>query len=219
MVDKYPSTSPYAYCRNNPIILVDPNGEFDTRSEARQYRKEHHTGGKIVTRSAADNFSGNYSIINKKTRRSYTKPDYDYTQPDMKFIGLDKEGVVSSPLARDPRSRRERFEDFEMKATQKGGAVGQGLATAIPIGSEVNDITTLIKGKNMFGDKASVVDKVWAIIGLTTLSVGHLVRRIGAASVSACKKVDDFIEGIECSLNVRSGVSTAKKKMENEKNK
>ena len=27
MSDKYPSSSPYAYCRNNPIILVDPNGE------------------------------------------------------------------------------------------------------------------------------------------------------------------------------------------------
>ena len=29
MSDKYPSTSPYAYCRNNPIILVDPNGAKD----------------------------------------------------------------------------------------------------------------------------------------------------------------------------------------------
>lgn len=29
MSDKYPSTSPYAYCRNNPIILVDPNGSKD----------------------------------------------------------------------------------------------------------------------------------------------------------------------------------------------
>jgi hypothetical protein len=29
MSDKYPSSSPYAYCRNNPIILVDPNGLFD----------------------------------------------------------------------------------------------------------------------------------------------------------------------------------------------
>ena len=27
MADKYPSTSPYAYCANNPIILVDPDGE------------------------------------------------------------------------------------------------------------------------------------------------------------------------------------------------
>jgi len=29
MSGNYPSTSPYAYCRNNPIILYDPNGMFD----------------------------------------------------------------------------------------------------------------------------------------------------------------------------------------------
>ena len=30
MSDKYPSMSPYNYCANNPVILVDPNGEdFD----------------------------------------------------------------------------------------------------------------------------------------------------------------------------------------------
>jgi RHS repeat-associated protein len=29
MSDKYASTSPYAYCRNNPIVLYDPNGMFD----------------------------------------------------------------------------------------------------------------------------------------------------------------------------------------------
>ena len=27
MSDKYPSTSPYTYCGNNPVKLVDPNGE------------------------------------------------------------------------------------------------------------------------------------------------------------------------------------------------
>ena len=27
MSDKYPSTSPYAYCGNNPVVLKDPNGQ------------------------------------------------------------------------------------------------------------------------------------------------------------------------------------------------
>ena len=27
MADKYPSTSPYTYCGNNPVVLKDPNGE------------------------------------------------------------------------------------------------------------------------------------------------------------------------------------------------
>ena len=29
MASKYPSTSPYAYCRNNPIVLYDPDGMSD----------------------------------------------------------------------------------------------------------------------------------------------------------------------------------------------
>ena len=35
MSDKYPSTTPYAYCRNNPVILYDPNGMFDDWVEDR----------------------------------------------------------------------------------------------------------------------------------------------------------------------------------------
>ena len=38
MAAKYPSTSPYAYCRNNPIRLVDPNGMFDNEAKATRVR-------------------------------------------------------------------------------------------------------------------------------------------------------------------------------------
>ena len=34
MSGKYPSTTPYAYCRNNPIILFDPNGMWDVKVSA-----------------------------------------------------------------------------------------------------------------------------------------------------------------------------------------
>jgi hypothetical protein len=48
MADKYPSMSPYAYCAWNPIILVDPDGNFPV-----QIHRE------IVERSLGNNISSN----------------------------------------------------------------------------------------------------------------------------------------------------------------
>ena len=39
MSDKYPSTSPYVYCRNNPIILIDPDGTKDRPFNAQRDKK------------------------------------------------------------------------------------------------------------------------------------------------------------------------------------
>ena len=33
MADKYPNISPYAYCSNNPIILIDPDGQYPSIPE------------------------------------------------------------------------------------------------------------------------------------------------------------------------------------------
>ena len=98
MADKYPSTSPYVYCRNNPIILIDPNGLFETKADAREYRKEHHTGGRVRKNSSNDNFSGKYSIENKKSGKFYTKPQYSKSNNDAYMYGEDNDGVVCGPL-------------------------------------------------------------------------------------------------------------------------
>ena len=43
MSDKYPSTSPYTYCGNNPVKLVDPNGEdiWIIGEDGNRYRYEN----------------------------------------------------------------------------------------------------------------------------------------------------------------------------------
>jgi RHS repeat-associated protein len=217
MAAKYASTSPYAYCRNNPIIMVDPNGEFDTRAEARRYRKEHHTGGIIKRNSGRDKFSGKFSIDNKREYVSYTKPQYVEDDASIPMIGQSSDGVVKSPIILDPRTRREKLDDFDRKAAQKGVAIGQGMATALPITSQINDIMILSKGENMFGDKATESDKVWATIDLATLGVGKTFKLFEEAGGPVVRKAADIIEDVGNGLNIRSWFVTTKNKWKNGK--
>ena len=97
MSDDYPYQSNYVYCSNNPLMIVDPNGMFETRAEAQKYRKEHHTGGSIHKRSKHDNYSGNYSIVNRRTNTSYTKPQHR-EESSVPTSGMGDDGVVTSAV-------------------------------------------------------------------------------------------------------------------------
>ena len=196
---------------------MDPNGEFDTRAEARQYRREHHTGGIVKKNSGRDKFAGNFSIDNKRKHVSYTKPQYVEKDASTSIIGLSSDGVVKSSIAHDPRTKREKMDDFDRKALQKGIAICQGMAAALPITSQVNDIMILGKGENMFGDKATESDKVWAEIDLVTLGVGKTFKLFEEAGGPVLKKAADIIEDVGNGLNIRSWFVTTKNKWKNGK--
>ena len=216
MSGKYPSTSPYAYCRNNPIILVDPNGEFDTRAEARKYQKEHHTGGIIKKKTRLDRFSGNYSIYNKRKQVSYTKPKYVENDASKTMLGQSSDGVVKSIIAHDSRTSREKFDDFESRFTN--GSVDVLQSAYIFLVSPINDVHVLIKGQDIYGTPATKTDKEFAAAGLLTMGTGKYLK-----GVRYFRKTNKYIVpeiGADATgeiMDIRSGYKTFKNRKDNEK--
>ncbi len=79
MSDKYPSLSPYVYCANNPVKLVDPNGE--------EFGWVEDNDGNVFwdnNTNSADEFEQNYKgktgysyVSDEENYRSYTLPNGD----------------------------------------------------------------------------------------------------------------------------------------------
>lgn len=86
--DKYPSTSPYAYCRNNPIMRVDPDGRADDWVQPKE-------GGGIVYDSR---------VKDPETAKTYYGGDakykgasgYSYTGVNGNKVVLGKNGNYTS---------------------------------------------------------------------------------------------------------------------------
>ena len=67
MSDKYPSLSPYVYCADNPVKLVDPNGEDWYEKEGKMYYTTQYTSEKAFKESGIEGqYRGKFFIENGK---------------------------------------------------------------------------------------------------------------------------------------------------------
>ena len=66
MAGKYPSLSPYVYCADNPVKLVDPNGETFVGVDGENVEVNQEKNGKIsVGNNASDDLKRMASMINE----------------------------------------------------------------------------------------------------------------------------------------------------------
>ena len=115
MSDKYPSLSPYVYCANNPVKLVDPNGE-EIIIERRGQRC-YYLEGKLYTDKEFKNeyiaeegsfFHKTQNALNKiagtKTGNTLVNGLANDTEFKVKIIEAEDSGFTPITQSRDPHN-------------------------------------------------------------------------------------------------------------------
>ena len=82
--DKYPSLSPYAYCANNPVMLIDPDG----REIVNAYEKTKNQAEAKMNdaKTRFESFDGNKKSDGyKQAKREYNKSKKEFNKVNDKF--------------------------------------------------------------------------------------------------------------------------------------
>jgi RHS repeat-associated protein len=107
MAGKYPSSTPYAYCRNNPIMLVDPNGMDDEFSQTKYVNQKgellHETNDGLKDIVVIDN--SKVKSFEKKLNELYQTDklnDADANRQELHSMGTQLENVKDEILTGTP---------------------------------------------------------------------------------------------------------------------
>ena len=99
MSDKYPSLSPYVYCADNPVRLVDPNGEETLETDYRNYKGEllyRTNDGLNETILISDDIIPELKQKLQKGRDEGIIDDPEYNKREMHSLGKTSEQYKAS---------------------------------------------------------------------------------------------------------------------------
>ena len=228
LFEKYFWMSPYAYCNNNPVNLIDPDGEepegwikkskgggyiYDSRVNTQADAEKHYgSGAKIAPIGYSYNNSkgervalhdkGRYTVDGKSHTVKDQAPALSQAWTSVKNVlkKLDDGGHNDGALTGRSSS------DLENKITDAMGSGLQGFSLLIPPMGLTND-AMIIFGEDAFGNETSTADKAWAIGGLVTLGMSNVPRNAQRAVHNTGKVVDKV-------LDVRSVIITTGREYE-----
>ena len=206
MSGKYPSFSPYVYCANNPVKLVDPNGEeigWVEKADGTIYWDENAHNQK--TTKKGDTYLGEEGQRSVGTTVLNYHSDGTYNEQETILI-VDWGEDISTEYVRNNKTFKEREADF----TNKSADFLQGLY--IFLVSPINDLVVLTTSHDLYGNQVTKEDKTWSAIGIATFGSGKTLKILRLSDkVKKTKKIERGVEAVGTGLDIKTGRETYKK--------
>jgi RHS repeat-associated protein len=188
-----PSLSPFRYCYNNPVNFTDRFGLFESRSEARKYRREHYIDGQI-----RKDANGEYSIYDSKAGVSYSSGSDEGQNSD----AHPNDGVIESAYieAKASFGKKDAYDVTGTGLSYFENVTWKGLSTATKSKitydalKYVKDLTGYrlpVRPSSIYGGINRGLPKVG--VGLGLVSVGLVV---GKVAVNQEIKASDVLDGV-----------------------
>jgi len=189
MAAKYPRMSPHAYCADNPMRLVDPNGqEFEGPDDP---PKKNTSSGQQTS---------SYSMV------PYYKQQYKNASD------------ITNKISYGLKLFGAKIDFDEQNVVDRAGPYLQGIVLANPLVGVPNDIKICFSGSDIYGNQMGLFDKFMAGFDALTFSVAKKMKIFGTTLSKGFEKAVNYFNFTSTSYSAGSTIKNQKSQQKGREN-